>query len=390
MTISQLLARWPVLDGHNDLPWALREAAQNGHQLDIATDTSISLHTDLARLQRGSVGGQFWSVFVPSHLPEPEAVLITLEQIDMVHHLVCRYGDRLALAGTAAEVERAFTNGRVASLLGAEGGHSIGSSLAVLRILYRLGVRYLTLTHNDNTPWADSATDVPEHGGLTDFGRAVVREMNRLGMLVDLSHVAQTTMRDALATSRAPVIFSHSSARALCSTPRNVPDEVLSLMAAQGGVCMATFVPFFVSQDCWDWRVEAMAAAATQGVNPKDLTSFTAWSQGWREAHPLPQATVSQVADHVDHLRDVAGVDHVGIGGDYDGVDVTPVGLEDVSTYPVLFEELERRGWSDDDLGKLACRNVLRVLRAAEDVAEPAGAVWQRPGSPPNPLTLTR
>ena len=358
-----------VLDGHNDLPWALREATTAGLDLDVAGDTTAYLHTDLDRLDRGDVGAQFWSVFVPSTLGAAEAVATTLEQVDLVHRLVERYAARLALATTAEQVRRARADGRIASLLGAEGGHSIGSSLEALRELHRRGVRYLTLTHNDNTTWADSATDEPEHGGLTAFGREVVGELNRLGMLVDLSHVAESTMRDALAVSTAPVIFSHSSARALCSTPRNVPDEVLGLMRDNGGVCMVTFVPFFVSQESWDWRVEAMAAAAASGVDPKDLTAMEAFTARWSAEHPMPAATLAQVADHVDHVREVAGVEHVGLGGDYDGVDVTPVGLEDVSCYPALLEELRRRGWSGAELELLTHGNALRVLQAAEDVA---------------------
>ncbi|OLT17374.1 membrane dipeptidase [Serinicoccus sp. CUA-874] len=362
----------PVLDGHNDLPWALRElvGTERALEVDLATDTSArGLHTDLPRLRRGGVGGQFWSVYVPSALPEADAVVATLEQVDLVHRMVARYADRLALATTAAQVESAMAGGRVASLLGAEGGHSIGSSLGVLRALHRLGVRYLTLTHNHNTPWADSATDEPEHGGLTDLGREVVREMNRLGMLVDLSHVAATTMRDALAASAAPAIFSHSNALALCGSPRNVPDDVLVTMAGQGGVCMATFVPQFVAQDCWEWKVESREAARAAGVDPNDHPVMTAFSLARQERHPRPEATLAQVADHLDHLREVAGVEHVGLGGDFDGTEQVVVGLEDVSTYPALLAELARRGWSEHDLRGLTHGNVLRVLRDAEAVA---------------------
>lgn len=370
--ISRLLHDHPVVDGHNDLPWALRErlGAEAAADLDIATDTAyLGLHTDLPRLRRGGVGAQFWSVYVPSSLPEPEAVVATLEQVDLVHRLAPRYADRLALATTADDVQRAVASGRVASLLGAEGGHSIGSSLGVLRILHALGVRYLTLTHNHNTPWADSATDAPEHGGLTDFGREVVRELNRLGVLVDLSHVAATTMRDALAVAAAPVIFSHSNARALCSSPRNVPDDVLTRVAAGGGVCMATFVPQFVAQDCWDWKLEARDAARAAGIDPNDHAAMTTFSLRRQERHPRPDATLAQVADHVDHLREVAGVEHVGLGGDFDGTEQVVVGLEDVSTYPALLAELRSRGWSLPDLARLTGGNVLRVLRAGEDVA---------------------
>lgn len=373
MDVHRLLRDHPLVDGHNDLPWALRKHAgdpERALDLDLTGDCTAYLHTDLGRLRRGGVGGQFWSVFVPSSLPEPQAVQTTLEQVDLVHRMLARYADRLALATSAEEARRAFSSGRVASLLGAEGGHSIGSSLGVLRMLHALGVRYLTLTHNDNTSWADSATDERRHGGLTGFGQQVVLEMNRLGMLVDLSHVADTTMRDALAVSRAPVVFSHSGARALCSSPRNVPDDVLTTMAARGGVCMGVFVPAFVAQECWDWRAEAMEAARAVGVDPKDLTSFNAFARSWEQGRPRPRATLAQVADQLDHLREVAGVDHVGIGGDFDGVDVLPVGLEDVSAYPALFEELATRGWSRENLVKLAGGNVLRVLQDAEDVAQ--------------------
>lgn len=368
--IRRLLAEHPLIDGHNDLPWAARkQVSYDWDRLDIAGSTASRTHTDIPRLRAGGVGGQFWSVFVPSTLPRDQAVIQTLEQVDAVHTMLARYPDDLALATTADEVEAAFASGRVASLMGAEGGHSIGDSLGVLRTLYALGVRYMTLTHNDNTDWADSATDDPVHGGLTDFGRDVVREMNRLGMLVDLSHVSADTMRDALATTSAPVIFSHSSARALCSTPRNVPDDVLETLAANGGTCMAVFAPDFVSQECWDWREEAGEAAAAEGVVRTDLERFVPWATAYAERHPKPQATLVQVADHIEYLRDVAGVEHIGIGGDYDGVPALPVGLEDVSCYPRLFAELAGRGWSDDDLAALAGGNVLRTLRDAEDAA---------------------
>ncbi|WP_238335835.1 dipeptidase [Serinicoccus kebangsaanensis] len=363
----------PVLDGHNDLPWALRElvGAERALDVDLQADTSgRGLHTDLDRMRQGSVGGQFWSVYVPSSLPEADALVATLEQVDLVHLMVGRYADRLALATSADEVEEAMGRGLVASLLGAEGGHSLAGSLGALRCLHRLGVRYLTLTHNHNTAWADSATDLPEHGGLTGFGREVVREMNRLGMLVDLSHVAATTMRDALATSTAPVIFSHSNAQALCSSPRNVPDDVLEQLAAGGGVCMATFVPQFVAEACWAWKVDSREAARSAGIDPNDHPAMTAFSLARQQEHPRPQATLAQVADHLDHLREVAGVDHVGLGGDFDGTEQVVLGLEDVSTYPALLSELGRRGWSSADLAGLTHGNVLRVLRAAEAVAQ--------------------
>ncbi len=370
--VTALLASTPLIDGHNDLAWEVREqASYDWDALDISKP-SPTTHTDIPRLRAGCVGAQFWSVWVPSTLPRDQAVIQTLEQIDAVHSMIDRYPDDLGLALTADDVERVFVTGRVASLMGAESGHSIGDSLGTLRTLYRLGVRYMTLTHNDNTDWADSATDEPVHGGLTDFGRDVVREMNRLGMLVDLSHVSADTMRDALDVSAAPVIFSHSSARTICHSPRNVPDDVLATMAKAGGVCMAVFAPDFVSQECWDWRMQAAEVARAEGISATDLEAFKPWVARYKQAHPEPKATLAQVVTHIEHLRDVAGIDHVGIGGDYDGVPDLPVGLEDVSCYPQLFAALAEGGFSDEDLRKLAGTNLLRVLRAAEGVAQNA------------------
>lgn len=283
--------------------------------------------------------------------------------------MIGTYAAELALARTAEDVDGARSQGRIASLLGAEGGHSIGCSLATLRALFVLGVRYLTLTHNDNVPWADSATDVAAAGGLTEFGREVVREMNRLGMMVDLSHVAPTTMRHAIETSTAPVIFSHSSARAICDSPRNVPDDVLASLPANGGVCMVTFVPEFVSPAAAAWRVEAEAAAAAVGVDPKDWEAFHRFAKTYTADHPKPQATIDDVVAHLEHVREVAGIEHVGIGGDYDGTDSYPVGLEDVSGYPRLVAALLERSWSDDDVAKLVRENTLRVMRDVEAVA---------------------
>lgn len=368
--VTQLLREHPLIDGHNDLPWTARKlAGYDFDRLDIGADTSGRTHTDLSRLAAGLVGGQFWSVYVPTRLSGADAVTATLEQIDCVHAMVERYSGHLALATTADEVERAFAAGRIASLIGAEGGHSIDCSMGALRMLYALGVRYLTLTHNDNTPWADSATDEPVHHGLSAFGEEVVREMNRLGMLVDLSHVSADTMRHALRVTEAPVIFSHSSARAICSTPRNVPDDVLEALAANGGVCMAVFVPEFVSQELWDWRVTAKDAARSAGVATDDRDEFERFLGTWESAHPRPAVTLEQVVTHLEHMRDVSGIDHVGIGGDYDGCDMRTRGLEDVTGYPRLFATLADRGWSDADLAKLAGRNVLRVLRDAEATA---------------------
>lgn len=334
-----LLERHPVIDGHNDLPWALRK--QVGYDLDrrdIATDQSCTLHTDLPRLRAGGVGAQFWSVYVSSDLRGDSAVRATLEQIDCVRALVERYPRYLRLALTADDVESAREQGVIASLLGAEGGHSIACSLATLRALYILGVRYMTLTHNDNVGWADSATDTPSVGGLSRFGEEVVREMNRLGMLVDLSHTSVETMRAALRVSRAPVLFSHSSARAVADHPRNVPDDVLAALPSNGGVAMVTFVPEFVLPDA------------------------------------PARATVSTVADHLDHMREVAGVDYIGIGGDFDGTASTTSGLDDVSCYPQLVVELLARGWSEFDLAKLTWSNAVRVLRNAQRVADELSA----------------
>ena len=368
--IAALLREHPLIDGHNDLPWHARaEAGYDFDKHDIAGDLSGRGHTDIPRLRKGGVGAQFWSVFVPSNLPDGTAVTATLEQIDPVHQMVARYSDDFGLARTADEVERVFASGRIASLLGAEGGQSIDSSLATLRMLYVLGVRYMTLTHNDNNPWADSATDEPVHGGLTAFGVEVVREMNRIGMMVDLSHVSADTMRDALAASTAPVIFSHSCAYAVCSSPRNAPDDVLTTLKQKNGVIMATFVPDFVSQACADWRAESREAALAEGVDPKDHIKFTEFNKQRAQQHPKPVATLDDVVAHYTYLREAVGVDHIGVGGDYDGVDRLPDGLEDVSTYPALFVALAELGWSDDDLAKVAGRNVLRVMRDVEAVA---------------------
>src|SRR5689334_16351166 len=335
-----------VIDGHNDLPIAFYELCE--YDLD-AYDLSGSvpqLHTDLPRLRAGNVGGQFWSLWVPQ---DEHAVRRTFEQLDFVHQLVARFPDALQLATTADDVEAAIKAGKVASLMGMEGGHSIGESLGVLRTMRTLGVRYMTLTHNNNVSWADSATDEPVLGGLNDFGEQVVREMNRVGMLVDLSHVSADTMRHALRVTSAPVIFSHSSARAVCDVPRNAPDDVLETLAGNEGVCMVTFVPYFISQQYVDWT-----AAAKESADYDE---------------PKPAVTMADVVEHLEHVREVAGIDHIGLGGDYDGVPETPVDLPDVSSYPRLFEALAERKWSDQDLDKLAGGNILRVLRAADDVA---------------------
>jgi membrane dipeptidase len=364
--ISALLERQPVLDGHNDLLWEAREqVGYDFERLDLAAG-STTTHTDLPRLRRGGVGAQFWSVFVPASLTGDDAVSATLEQVDAGHQMVARYAGELAFARTADEVEAAWATGRIASLLGAEGGHSINCSLATLRMLHVLGVRYLTLTHNSNVPWADSATDERVLGGLSPFGVEVVREMNRIGMLVDLSHVSAGTMRDALRTSEVPVVFSHSSARAVCDSPRNVPDDVLESLRDNGGVCMVTFVPKFVNADAAAWHAQAVAEAQAQGIRQADPAAFAPFYRAYRARNPEPPATLDDVVRHCEHIREVAGVDHVGVGGDYDGVEVLPEGMGDVTAYPALLEALAERGWSDDDLARLTSGNILRVMRDAE------------------------
>ncbi|HEY4020374.1 MAG TPA: dipeptidase, partial [Pseudonocardiaceae bacterium] len=337
---NEILAQAPVIDGHNDLPWALRwQVRYDLDQRDIGKDQSEHLHTDLPRLRAGGVGGQFWSVYVPVELDKDDAVTATLEQIDCVRALANRYPEDLRIARTATEVEQARRDGRIASLMGAEGGHSINNSLATLRALYELGVRYMTLTHNDNTDWADSATDDPRHDGLTAFGVEVVREMNRLGMLVDLSHVAPQTMRDAIEATRAPVIFSHSSSRAVCDHPRNIPDDVLAALPANGGIAMATFVPQFVLPAAFDWMKGYDEFLHARGVGRRDPNREALMAEFAAE-HPRPVATAAVIADHLDHMREVAGIDHLGLGGDYDGVPFTAGDLPDVSSYPVLIAEL--------------------------------------------------
>jgi len=371
--IHALLADHPVLDGHNDLPWEARE--RTGYALDgLGFGGGAATHTDLPRLRAGGVGGQFWSVFVPATLSGDAAVSATLEQVDFVRTLVAAYPADLALARTADDVAAALAGGRIASLMGAEGGHSIGCSLGTLRMLHALGVGYLTLTHNANVPWADSATDEPRLGGLSAFGREVVAEMNRLGMLVDLAHVAPGTMRDALDVSQAPVVFSHSSARAVVDHPRNVPDDVLARLADNGGVCMVTFVPAFVSTACREWDALAREAALAEGVSTADYPAAARFLAGYRTDHPEPVATLDDVVRHVEHVREVAGVAHVGLGGDFDGMERPPRGLDDVAGYPALLTALAERGWSDADLAALTSGNALRVLRDAEAVARDLGA----------------
>lgn len=358
----RVLRTVPLVDGHNDLPWAIREHAMRprdveAYDLRVRTDG----HTDLDRLRQGMIGGQFWSVYVPGEMRDSGYARVQLEQIDIARRVIGKYPDRFALALTADDIRREFKRGRIGSVLGMEGGHVLENSLGALRAYYDLGARYLTLTHNVTLDWADAAMDSVRHGGLTAFGEEVVREMNRLGMLVDLSHASPGTMSDALDVSEVPVIFSHSSARALANVPRNVPDSILRRLPANGGVVMVTFVPGFISQEV----VDHAAARRRFGSD-----TATAEYRAWRAANPQPRATLSQVADHIEHISRVAGIDHVGIGGDFDGITEVVVGLEDVSKYPQLFAELARRGWSDADMRKLAGENVLRVMATADETGQ--------------------
>ncbi len=366
-----LLKKGPLIDGHNDYPWALREKAQRDlDKLDIARPQP-SIMTDIARLRSGGVGGQFWSVYVPAELAGQTAVTATLEQIDIVHRMMRKYPDTFELARTADDVEQIFRKGKIASLIGMEGGHSIDNSLGALRMFYELGARYMTLTHSRNLPWADSCSDEPVLGGLSGFGEQVVHEMNWLGMLVDLSHTSPETMADAIRVSEAPVIFSHSSARAVNDVSRNVPDDILRLLPKNGGVVMVTFVPGFLSRKVADWTAEQASEEARLKLQfPTDANAVKVGLETWTKAIPAPRATVRDAADHIDHIRKVAGIDHIGFGGDFDGITSVPEGLEDVSTYPALIAELLRRGYTDDDILKINGRNILRVMRAAENVSK--------------------
>lgn len=364
----ELLRRHILIDGHNDLPWAIHTAEAPDDLVAYDLRKRTLGQTDLPRLRRGGVGGQFWSVYVPAEIGSGFA-RAQLEQIDLARRMIARYPRRLELCWSAREVREAFDKGRIASLLGMEGGHVIENSLGALRAFHELGARYLTLTHNKSTDWADSATDSARHGGLTPFGREVVAEMNRLGMLVDLSHVAPTTMRDALQTSEAPVIFSHSCARAVCDVPRNVPNEILQLVPSNGGVVMVTFVAGFVSPAAAAVLVPAIAKADERLAGITDPRAMRAVNREIFESLKVPLPSVSMVADHVEHIVRTAGVDHVGLGGDFDGSYFQTDGLLDVSDYPNLFAELIRRGWSDGDLARLAGANVLRAMGEAEAVA---------------------
>ncbi|MGH9410828.1 MAG: dipeptidase [Vicinamibacterales bacterium] len=367
-----LLKEAPVIDGHNDFPWALRQhdPARSLDTFDISRPQP-ALMTDIPRLKAGGVGGQFWSVYVPVDVKGGEAVTETLEEMDTVFRMVRKYPDTFALASTADEVDRLSKAGKIASMMGVEGGHCIDDSLAVLRTYYRFGARYMTLTHTSNTDWADSATDTPKFHGLAPFGEEVVKEMNWLGMLVDLSHVSPDTMRAAIRVSQAPVIFSHSDAKALTDHPRNVPDDVLRMLKANGGVIMASFVPGFVSEDLHKWNdAHDAEQARLKGLHPNDAAAASAALDQWGAAHPQPSATIAQVADHIDHLRQVAGIDHIGLGSDFDGIEQVIPQLNDVSKYPLLVAELLRRGYSDTDAKKITHENILRVMRAAEVVAK--------------------
>ena len=368
--IVELLRSAPLIDGHNDLLWELRERWVAGEPVPDPAGPCPQLQTDLPRAEAGGLRGQFWSVYVPSDLPEPTAVAQTLEQIDALRRLVAANPERLAHARTADEVEAAAASGRVASMIGVEGGHCIGSSLGTLRALAVLGAGYLTLTHNDDTPWADSATGARPHGGLTRFGEEVVRELNRCGVLVDCSHVSDDTMRQAIEVSDAPVVFSHSSARARCDVTRNVPDDVLELTGRTGGIVMVAFVPSFVAREGGAANRAAWAEAdRVRALHPDDPAAVHEAMDAWFEAQGDVPATIGDVADHIDHVREVAGVDAIGVGSDFDGAPSMPEGLEDVSRYPALFAELVDRGYTDEDLAKIAGRNVLRVMREAERVA---------------------
>lgn len=369
----------PVFDGHNDVPIQLRARFNNQINDFNFTDTTDTgpthpqgrvMHTDLGRLAEGRVGAQYWSVYVPTGMPEAQSVQMTMEQIDVMKRLIARYPEQLQYAETADQVESAMAAGKVASVLGMEGGHSIGSSLGVLRQMYALGARYMTITHSKNTPWADSATDTPEHDGLTEFGKDVIREMNRIGMLVDLSHVSEATMMDALNVARAPVIFSHSGARAINGHARNVPDSVLARLPENGGIVMVVGLPGFLNEERRQWFAARSAEQAKQeSLLQGQPAAVEAVMEAWDAANPEPQTPVSMMADHIDHIREVAGVEAIGIGADFDGMPTGPVGMEDAAGYPALFVELARRGYSQVELELISSRNALRVLRDAERYA---------------------
>jgi membrane dipeptidase len=389
--VDKVLARTPLIDGHNDVPWGIRQrVGVHPDKIDLAQDTSglkepggPGMMTDIPRLRAGKVGGQFWSVYIPSSFEGPLAVQMTLEQIDIVKGLAQRYPATFEMAYTADDVVRIHKAGRIASLVGIVGGHQMGDSLPALRQLYAAGARYMTLTHALNTRWADSATANPQHGGLTPFGRAVVTEMNRLGMLVDLSHVSEETMLDALEVAQAPVIFSHSGADGVADHARNVSDAVLARVKANRGVVMVNFLPNYVSRARMEWAADRSAEQARYNAPPfgglyigQPERAKAALAE-WDKAHPKPPVTLAMVADHVDYIAKVCGVDCVGVGSDFDGIGDTPTGLEGVDKFPDLLAELARRGWRDEDLAKVAGGNVLRALREAEAVARRLQATTQ-------------
>ncbi|WP_395615550.1 dipeptidase [Sphingorhabdus sp.] len=373
-TAREVLAKTPIIDGHNDTPHQIAALFDRDFsKFDLAAlpaELLAKTHTDIKTARAGFLGGQYWSVYVDAALPKHEAVTRTIQQIDVVRQMMTRYPETFSYAETAAEVEAAMKKGQIASLIGMEGGHSIGSSLEILRQTYALGARYMTLTHSLTTDWADSATDAPKHDGLSPFGFEVLAEMNQLGMIADISHVSEATMHDVLDKSTAPVLFTHSNARTITPHPRNVPDSVLKRLPQNGGVVMVTFVPGFTSATRRQWEYERSAVAGRAKTefsgNP---AGEKATVDAWIAANPQPKATLAQVADHIDHIRKVAGIDHIGIGGDFGGVDELPVGLENVSTYPALFAELVRRGYAKADLAKIAQGNVLRVMRGVEKAA---------------------
>src|SRR5258706_4087641 len=382
--IDHVLSQTPLIDGHNDLPWEIRERYKGDvAAINLSADTrhlpvaagQAAFMTDIPRLRAGLVGAQFWSVWIPVSSPGFEAVQMTLEQIDLVKRMSAQYPADFAMAYTAADIRRTHKSHKIASLIGIEGGHQINNSLAVLRQMYDAGARYMTLAHATNTPWADSATDTPAHHGLTPFGEEVVREMNRLGMLVDLSHVSPDTMKAALAVSEAPVIFSHSSARALVDHPRSVHDDILKTVGEKGGVVMVNFAPGYVSAVRNNWDA-GEAAERTRFNSPPYVGLYIGQPERakaalaeWVKDHPRPAATLAQVADHIEHIRLLAGADHVGLGSDFDGIEDTPAGLEGVDKYPALLMELMKRGWTDSGIAKLAGGNVLHAMAEAERVA---------------------
>ncbi|MEO5589222.1 MAG: dipeptidase [Gemmatimonadaceae bacterium] len=370
---KRILASTPLVDGHNDLAWAIRESATAPR--DVASYNLRQRtrgHTDLERLKQGMIGAQFWSIYVPGEVKDSGFARIQLEQFDIARRFIAMYPERLELALTAQDVRDSFKRGRIGSLLGMEGGHTIENSLGALRAYYALGARYMTLTHNVTLDWADAALDTSKHDGLTEFGKEVIREMNRLGMMADLSHVSPGVMSDALDVTESPVIFSHSDARALVDIPRNVPDSILRRLDKNGGVVMVTFVPTFISaqMSAYEAKLNEAQRQARLTMAASDSAALHAATTAWTAANPAPVVTLSQVADHIEYIRKIAGVDHVGIGGDFDGISIVIKGLEDVSTYPALFAELVHRGWSDGDLKKLAGENVLRVLKRNEEVAD--------------------